>query len=139
MSESPVRPISPFATSTTPAIEQANRLISVRENPGYRDLIRLSQQMVDSAQAQCTDFGGWDPMQVMVLKVRAQAAKEHHNLFFARVQEVIQFGLDEMQAQLAAMPDKTPQEVLEHGDFVRQRVLENFDERDTETRTPGSY
>lgn len=139
MSDSPVRPINPFETTTTPSIERANRLLSVRENPGFRDLIRLSQEMVDSAQAACTDFGGWDPMQITVLKVRAQAAKEHHAMFFGKIQEAIQGGVDEMRAQLASMPDKTSQEVMEQGDYVRQRVLENFEDHDAESRLPGTY
>jgi hypothetical protein len=138
MSESPVRPINPFEPQTTPNIDRANRLISLRENPGFRDLIRLSQDLVDAAQAISTDFGGWDPMQIVMLKCRAQAAKEHHALFFAKIQELIQMGTDEMREQIASMPVKTATEVMEQGDFVRQRVLETFQDND-ETRLPGAY
>jgi hypothetical protein len=127
---------TPFQPTTTPGIERANRLISVRTNPGYLDIIRISQELVDSATAISVDFGGWDPQQVVVLKCRAQAAKEHHACLFARINEAIREGVAEQAS--STMPAKTAADAVDQGDFVRQEVLTKFDEMD-ESRPAGSY
>lgn len=128
---------APFEATTTPAMERANRLISVRSNPGFLDILRISQDIVQSATDTCTDYPGWDTMQVMVLKVRMQCAKEHHNLLIARIQDAIREGIEEGRAQVANLPAKTPAEMVDQGDYVRQAVLEKFDEYDN--RPAGSY
>ena len=134
---SEVTPANPFPQTTTPAIERANRLISLKNHPGFLDLLQLSREMVDSAQALSTDYPGWDTQQMVVLKVRAQAAKEHHQLLINRVLEAIREGIDEQNTLAATLPTKTTEEVLEHGDYTRQAVLQKFDEYDS--RPAGSY
>jgi hypothetical protein len=127
----------PFPQTTTPAIERANRLISLKSHPGFLDLLGLSRELVQSSIDQCSDYPGWDTMQIVVLKVRMQAAKEHHELLIAKVLEAIRTGVDEQMALAATLPTKTVSEVLEHGDFTRQEVLKKFDELDS--RPAGSY
>jgi hypothetical protein len=134
---SEVTPANPFPQTTTPAIERANRLISLKNHPGMMDLLQLSQEMVDYAQAASTDYPGWDTQQMVVLKVRAQAAKEHHQALINKLLGAIQDGVNEQRALSAALPTKTAEEVLEHGDYTRQEVLKKFDEYDS--RIPGSY
>ena len=126
---------SPFVPVTTPTIERANRLISVRTNPGFLDILRISQEIVNSAADIVRDYPGWDLQQLLVLKVRSQVAKEHHDMLFAKINEAIRAGVDEMNA--SNLPEKTPTEVLEQGDLVRQQVLTKFDEM--ESRSAGSY
>ena len=135
---------TPFVATTTPTIERANRLISVRSNPGFLDILRLSQEMVDDAVQVCINYGGWDPQQIVVLKIRMQAAQEHHTALIAKIQNAIQEGIAEYSAlnkaastQSNAVPEKTPAEVIEQGDFVRQEVLTKF--TDMDNRIPGSY
>ena len=118
-------------------IDRANRLLSLRANPGFRDAFQMSQEMVDAAGQISIRYGGWDPQQIMVLKARAQAALEHHELFFAKLQEYINDGVRE--AATSGLPEKTPAEILEQGDYVRQEVLAHFTEMDGESRIPGSY
>lgn len=128
---------APFVQTSTPNIERANRLISLRDNPGFFDLLRLSQELVQSAADICADYGGWDAQQIMVLKVRMQTAKEHHQMLIAKIQEAIKVGIEEGLANAPTLPEKSPEQIMEHGDFVRQAVLQKFDEVDT--RSPGSY
>jgi hypothetical protein len=123
---------------TASVIDRSNRLLSLRSNPGFRDAWQISQNMVDIATAIAVDYGGWDSQQITVLKVRAQAAKEHHELFFAKIVEAIRDGI-EAQATAANLTDKTPAEVVEQGDYVRQQVLTRFEEFDAEGRLPGTY
>ena len=130
-------PISPFVPTTTPTIERANRLISLRANPGFYDLLQLSQELVQSAADICEDYPGWDAQHIVVLKVRMQAAKEHHALLIHKVQEAIEAGLNEARAEIANLPAKTVAETLDQGDFVRQKVLEKFEEYDS--RPAGSH
>ncbi len=118
-------------------IDRANRLLSLRANPGFRDAFQMSQEMVDAAARISITYGGWDPQQIMVLKARAQAALEHHELFFAKLQEAINDGVREAAA--STLPEKTPAEILEQGDYVRQEVLSHFEAMDGESRIPGSY
>jgi hypothetical protein len=127
----------PFPQTTTPNIERANRLISLKAHPGFFDLLALSQELVQSSADQCADYGGWDAQQIVVLKVRMQAAKEHHQLLISKILEAIRTGVDEQMAMSATLPEKTVGDVVEQGDYVRQQVLTKFDEFDT--RPAGSF
>lgn len=127
----------PFAATTTPAIERANRLISVRSNPGFLDIIRISEDLVKNAYELAADSPAWDPNQIVLLKARMQAAKEHHELLFAKILEAIRAGVEEASAKANELPSKTVEEILEQGDYVRQEVLRKFDDMDL--RPAGSY
>jgi hypothetical protein len=129
---------SPFEQNDTPTIELANRLLSLRAHPGFRDLVHLSQTMVDEAARIAITYPGWDPQQMIVLKSRAQAALEHHELLFAKITEAIRAGVQE-QAASSTMPEKPVSEILETGDYVRQEVLTKFNELEQEGRLPGTY
>jgi hypothetical protein len=122
----------------TPIIERANRLLSLRANPGYRDVFQISQDIVKQLTANAIDYPGWDLQQLMTLKARAQAAKEHHEILFGKIAEAIHDGVqaDAVRSQSAPKPVS---EVMEQGDYVRQQVLTKFEEYDSEGRLPGSY
>jgi hypothetical protein len=128
----------PFEPTSEAVIERANRLLSLRANQGFRDAWKISQELVDSATAISVDYPGWDPQLIMVLKARAQAAKEHHALFFAKIAEAIREGIN-AQAASSNLPDKSVSEVIETGDLVRQEVLTKFKEMDFDGRLPGTY
>jgi hypothetical protein len=119
-------------------IERANRLMSLRGNQGFADAWRISKALSDEATRISVTYPGWDPQQIMVLKARAQAALEHHELFFAKIQEAIRDGI-EAQAADSNLHDKTTKDIIEQGDYVRQQVLAKFEELDTEVRAAGSY
>ena len=129
----------------TPAIERANRLMSLKAMPGYLELIRISQRLVEEATAQLVDFNGWDEKQIAVLKARAQAAKEHHSLLFSLIDQYIQDGYNEAQSQQqrAGLPsDESARAVIEEADRLRASVLaaglETGQIQDDE-RIAGSY
>lgn len=124
--------------SITSVIERSNRLMGLKVNPGFRDAYQISKDLVDTAARISITYPGWDPQQIMVLKARAQAALEHHELFFGKIDEAIHEGI-EAQAANSGLPEKTPVEILEQGDYVRQAVLTKFNEFDVEGRLPGSY
>jgi hypothetical protein len=128
----------PNVLPSSAVIDRANRLMGLRANPGFPDAWQISKALADEAGHISITYPGWDPQQIMVLKARAQAALEHHELFFAKIQEVIRAGIQE-QAASPTLSDKTPAEVLETGDYVRQEVLAHFAEMDSEGRLPGTY
>lgn len=127
----------PFESTTTPVIDRANRLISLKTHPGFLDVLRISQELAKTANDILVNYPGWDPQQVMVLKVRAQAAKEHHELLISKIQEAIHDGIVESSSAFPAREEKSPEAMLEQGDFVRQKVLEKFENLDL--RPAGSY
>jgi hypothetical protein len=129
---------APSVQTPTSAIERANRLMSLRANPGFRDAFLISEEIVNTLTATAIDYPGWDMQQLMVLKSRAQAAKEHHDLLFAKIQEAISEGIQAQAAQ-GNQAEKTPIEILEQGDYVRQAVLTRFKDLDNENRPAGSY
>jgi len=142
MSEIPVTPATnPFVPTTTPTIELANRLISLRAHPGFLDLVRLSQELGQEAAEICSDYPGWDPQQIVVLKVRMQVAKEHHNALIAKVEAAIQAGLEELREKVNTLPAKTPEEIVDQGDYIREKMLQHFADRDEHDglRIAGSY
>lgn len=131
----------PFVAVTTPTIERANRLMHLQTMPGFLDIIRMSQDLVTEAADACADFGGWDPQQIVVLKVRMQAAREHHALLIKKIRDAIEAGILEQKAAMEAAK-ATPEMIrasIEQGDLVRQAVLTKFDQKDAENRTAGSY
>lgn len=130
-------PIDPFTPTTTPVIERANRLLSLRDHPGFIDIVRLANEIVVTATDVLITYGGWDTQQISVLKARAQAATEFRDLLFVKIREAIQSGLEEGRAQSQNFPEKTAEEILEQGDHVRQKVLEKFEEYDS--RPAGSF
>ena len=136
----PVSPIAaPFEQTTTPTIERANRLLGLRSHPGFLDLLRLSMDLIEEARTATEEYPGWDAQVMVVLKVRQQAAKEHHQALVTRMQNAIQDGLDEAKEAIPTMPAMTATEMMDQGDHVRQRVLQNFETMDADQRSPGSY
>src|ERR1700730_3429728 len=115
-----------FTPRTTETIERANRFLAFRDSPAYHEIFRLSQSLGDSATAALVDYPGWDKDQIACLKARAQAAKEHHALLFATIQETINTGVAEAKSSLGA---------VEASDKLRHSVLSNMDA--AESRVPG--
>ena len=129
---------SPFVPTTTPVIERANRLLAVRAHPGFLDIIRISQEIVNSAVTQCMEYPGWDEKQMVVLTIRQKCAKELHELLWSKINEAIALGVEEAK-NATHLPEKNVDEIMEQSDMVRQKVLTTFSEMDTDTRSPGSY
>jgi hypothetical protein len=128
---------SPFVPTTTPTIERANRLMSLRAHPGFPDALRIIQEMIQEASDASAEYPGWDTQQMVVLKVRHQATKELGQAFLVRISNAIQAGIDEGRAMSESLPAKTAEEALDQGDYVRRKMLEHFDEVDG--RLPGTY
>lgn len=147
-----VPPMIPLGTvigpsDTTPAIEKANRLLGLRAHPGFTDVVRLSQDLCEEAAKAVADFPGWDPMMIVILKVRLQVAREYHDMFFNRINDKIAEGIaeaksrDEMLVERAKTESDRIQEAaaaLDSADLVRVEVLKQFNEMD-EMRPAGSY
>src|ERR1700677_2713287 len=95
--------LNPFVITTTPVIERANRLLGVKAHPGFIDILRISQALVDEAVAASIDYPGWDSQQITVLKCRAQAAKEHHQQLIRRIMAAISDGLEAARTDLESM------------------------------------
>jgi hypothetical protein len=121
---------NPFVPRTTEVIEKANRLMALRENPGYNDLFRISTVLVEEATANLIDYGGWDKDQIAVLKARAQAAKEHHQALFARMFEAISAGVNEARGVV------NDREKVEQSDQLRAAALSTYD---SDMRVAGSH
>jgi hypothetical protein len=66
-----------------------------------------------------------------------QVAKEHHQLLLARVNMAIEAGVEEARAFVSSLPAVSPEEAVNNGDLVRQKVLEQFE--NMEMRPAGSY
>ena len=118
-------------------IDRANRLMGLKDHPGFVDLMQISQQLVKEAVDSTSDYPGWDKDMMVVLKVRQQAAKEHHMALTQRVAAAIQAGIEEARASVANFAQQPVAEMQEQGDYVRQAVLTKFEEQDN--RVPGSY
>jgi hypothetical protein len=130
---------APFIPTTTPAIESANRLMGVRAHPGFVELIRLMNGIVQEARENTEDYAGWDPQMMTVLKVRQQVAKEFPQRVIEKMNAIIDAGVAEARTQMefASAPPKSATDAVDQGDYVRQRVLQNFEEMDG--RVAGSF
>lgn len=128
---------APFVPVTTPNIERANRLLSVRTNPGFNEILRLSQELVEEAITACNTYPGWDMEVRTTLFIRQQVAKQHHDALLAKIREAIEIGKAEMREHASTLPAKTAAEALEQGDYVRTEVMKQLDEY--ESRPAGSF
>lgn len=118
-------------------IDRANRLASLQIQPGFSDLWKLSLEISNELTATAVDYPGWDLQQLLVLKARAQAAKEHHERLFLKLNAIIHAGIEE-QAAADNPRDKSIPEIIEQSDYVRLQVLTKFEEMDAEG-LPGTY
>lgn len=98
-------------------IARGNRLLHLATSPGFNDLRRLVDELVQEASDASADFPGWDSEQIVMLKVRHQAAKEMRDQIFARLNSLID--------STTSSEHNTPQATREP-EF-------------TDSRIPGSY
>lgn len=137
MSDTPeVTVARPLPITSTVAIDRGNRLLSLRNHPGFLDLIRISLDLVQEAGEAEKRFDGWDPMQIIARRERVKGAELHHQALFQRLQEAINEGYLEAQ-NLSTGVQKSAAEVIEQHDYMRQRVLQQMG--DFESRVAGSY
>lgn len=137
MSEVPNEAGPIFEATSTPNIDRANRLIALRAYPGFNDVIRMSQELVQESIDKCNSYPGWDDKVIIALAIRQKAAAEYREALLTKINLAIEIGVSEARALLSSLPAKTVDEVIDQGDLVRQRVLENFAEQDN--RPAGSY
>ena len=130
---------TPFVAVTTPTIERANRLMSLRAHPGFLDLIRIIDDLLAAAREKTDTYPGWDTQIMVVLKVRQQVAAEIKPAIISSINDCIEAGIAEAREQLEAakIPVQSVADSIEQGDLVRQQVLQSFEEMDS--RVPGSY
>jgi hypothetical protein len=131
-------PSSPYVSITTPTIERANRLLSLKTHPGFNDIIRLSEEIIAETVEICNNYPGWDKDQMALLFTKQQAAKGHHQRLLYKINEAIEMGTNDQRELAPTLPSKSAEEIIEQGDFVRQEVLTKFAEMD-DNRIPGSY
>jgi len=127
--------IDPYLPPTPLATERSNRLTAVRALPGYVEIMRISAQLADEAAASLVDWPGWDMQQLVTLKARAQAAKEHHNMLFDRIERAIRDGVAEADEKKDLQVDQTKGSIR-MADEIREEFLKTMPE---ELRIPGSY
>lgn len=70
-------------------IARGNRLLHLATSPGFNDLRRMIDVLVQESADASADFGGWDSEQIVMLKVRHQAAKEMRDQIFDRLNSLI--------------------------------------------------
>jgi phosphate uptake regulator len=131
MAEQPV----PFGAHTTMGIDIANRLYSLKTHPGYYDLVRMSEGVVQMAEDAFINFEGWDKDELQARSLAFQAAKRFHKLLFSKIEEAIASGIEELRATRQA-EDPFAKEHADMADDLRVAALQ-FESN--ETRIPGTY
>jgi hypothetical protein len=103
------------------------------------DLVRIINEIVQDSVDATSDYPGWDSQIIVILKVKQQAAKEFPIALAKRINQAIEEGISDARTQAEAQinPPKSAEDAVDQGDFVRQRVLQNFEEM--ESRIAGSY
>lgn len=127
--------LEPFLPPTPLLTERSNRLAAVRALPGFVEILRISAQLVDEATATSVDYPGWDMQQSFVLKARAQAAKEHHEMLFTRIEQAIRDGVAEAAEKKDLQTDKT-KDTIRDADELREEILSTVSD---DMRVAGSH
>ena len=127
----------PQPIMSTPAMERANRLVSLRSHPGFKDLIQIALDMAGEAEEKLTSFNGWDPAAISAIAVASQISRRFQQELMRRIQAAINDGILEAKTLANQLPEKTAADLLDQSDFVRRKALEMFDEMDN--RVAGSY
>lgn len=132
---------NPIESRTTPYIDRASRLLSLRGHPGFGDLVALSQETVNIARAALVNFEGWDKDELVARSIAYRAAEKSHEMLFVRLAQAIQTGIEEASAvRDAAIPaNQYSKEAADMSDELRAQVIQQIDQSNYETRTPGSY
>ena len=115
-----------------------NRLLALKQSPGYSDLFHKSRELVQWATDTLVNYPGWDEKEIAVLKARAQAAKEFHHLLFGFVDESINAA-----QQSYAETVQNEQTAINEADEIRKGFLKKLDDmfgrNDKDMRIAGSY
>ena len=67
----------------------ANRLLAQKAAPGFHDIRLICEQLEQEAAAASRDYPGFDPQQMVQLKIRMQTAHELVVEIFARIDAAI--------------------------------------------------
>jgi len=108
-------------------VNRTNRLLALRQSPGWIDLVRISEALVAKAKDTACRFGGWDMQQSFCLQQRAKAAIEYHEELFGMISDQISQGLN-------------PEAKASEADDLREKVLREMSEgRDTGFTMGNTY
>lgn len=75
-------------------IERGRRLIDLRQCPGYVDLVRISEKLIEKATEDLISYDGWDKEQAWALQVKANAAKSHHEALLTAIEETVRIAIN---------------------------------------------
>lgn len=135
----PISLTNPFEARTTLSIDMANRLFALRGQPGFIDLIRLSEETVKVAEDAFVNFDGWDKDELAARSIAFKAARRFHQMLWSRVESVIQGGIEEArQARQEAVDDPFGKDAADMADNLRVAVLERQSDM-YDTRVSGTY
>lgn len=103
---------------------RGQRIAYTMQSPGWPDLVRLLNELVQESVTQVNSFQGWDRDQKCDLMARQQACSGMRDEFFRRLNNFL------LAASLPS-ENNTPQ-ASTLADELRERAL-------NETRIPGTY
>ena len=109
----------------SPNQELANRLSVLKASPGWNDLLRLSQELVDRTVQNVQSYNGWDPHQVILLVARMQAAKQHHDMLFGQITSLVDEGRHQQMIDIinAAENALNTRNEMQEADRLREVAL----------------
>lgn len=125
--------------SSDPVIERANRLMTLRGDPGWPVLMDILNGLVKVVTDAAIDFGGWDAQQIIVLKGRAQGAKALAEQLLIQVNEAINLGIHLAQVAEGFAPTSA---TAEQSDNLRNAFFalgESEGRIESESRVAGSF
>jgi len=116
-----------------PVIERGTRLFQLRQTPGYADLFRISEAIVQQAANAVLRFDGWDKDQRNDLALIAKATLKHHELLFDELDKAVREANEEHEAELLRQAEaRTAQAAATEADQLRADTFKKFDDVERE-------
>ncbi len=75
--------------SVAQVVALANRMLALKASPGFHDLRLLAEMLEREAAVAARDFPGFDPQEIVTLKVQSQTAHKVLAELFGRIDAAI--------------------------------------------------
>jgi hypothetical protein len=111
----------PLTPQQQAILDRGRRLMDLRGQPGFSDLLTISEKLAQEAETQMLRYEGWDKDQLLGLQKRADGARGHHQRLLAVMEETMQIAADYSLTREYHEPEKTLSE--EERDQMRESFL----------------
>jgi hypothetical protein len=119
-------------------VNRGYRLTSLTSSPGYIDLQRIAEALIQRARDAYERFEGWDAMQILALQQRIKTSIEFRDQLFATVNQQIEASRQqELSIHAEEHSAKPEMQKADEADELRAKALALFESMNPTPESDG--